>query len=359
MKTVFHAVQKPVDVLLIKNGTDPFIDQTFFYLTGLEHGLFEGSYLIGYHDGSLHLIVSELESHTAQHTGFPLSVYSSKKDVETLLKQVVGTVRHIGLHFSALTHHDALALHTMFPSASFTDISPAIQRTRLIKDTQEVETIREACRIADKVMQKIPGVIHKGLKEYELAAEIDYHLQKYGATRPAFTTISSFGAHAAEPHYTHGDTMLHTGEVVLCDFGANYRGYNSDITRTFICGKATPQHMEMYRTVEHAQQIGFDSIRPGATASDVHHAVAASIDKTPFRGTFIHSTGHALGLSVHDGPGFSTESTLQLQEGMVFTVEPGVYLPGIGGVRIEDDIVVTKKGVDILTKSPRHLQELE
>ena len=153
--------------------------------------------------------------------------------------------------------------------------------------------------------------------------------------------------------------MVKDGDFVLCDFGACYRRYNADSTRTFVYRKTTRQQKEMYDVVLHAQQIGFDVIRAGVPACEVHQKVASYIDSTAFKGRFIHNTGHSLGLAVHDGPGFTGDTMETLQENMVLTVEPGVYIPGVGGVRIEDDIVVKKGGIELLTHSSRKYTEIQ
>ena len=153
--------------------------------------------------------------------------------------------------------------------------------------------------------------------------------------------------------------LLKKGDFVLCDFGACYNRYNSDITRTFIFGKASVKQKEMYETVFEAHNIGLEEVRPGIKANKVHEAVNNYIDDTQFKGRFIHSTGHSLGLSVHDGGAkFSPTCDIELKENMVFTVEPGIYIPGYGGVRIEDDILVKKDGIEILTKTPCKIIEI-
>jgi Xaa-Pro dipeptidase len=208
-------------------------------------------------------------------------------------------------------------------------------------------------------MNSVPEFLHEGIYEYEIAAEIDYLLQKNGADKSAFETISSFGKNTAEPHYSHGDTKLKLGNFALFDFGANFRKYNSDITRTFVFGKPNDKQKEMYETVFTAQKIGFNLIKPGVKAKMVHEAVNSYIDSSKFKGCFIHSTGHSLGLAVHDGKaGLSADCDVELKENMVFTVEPGIYIPGFGGVRIEDDVLIKRNGIDILTESPRAFIEI-
>ena len=246
----------------------------------------------------------------------------------------------------------------MLLRSKFIDISDKLVKVRLVKDELEIKLIKEACKMSDMVMKKIPEILTEGIYEYELAAEINYYMQKLGADKPAFETISSFSKNTAEPHYSHGSTRLKKGDFTLFDFGACFRKYNSDMTRTFVFGAADKKQKEMYETVLGAQKVGFDSIKPGIQTSDVHTAVSSYIDNTKFKGRFIHSTGHALGLAVHDGVGFGSDSHVDLQENMVFTVEPGVYIPGFGGVRIEDDILVKKDGMELLTTSSRTLLEI-
>ena len=252
-----------------------------------------------------------------------------------------------------------LRIESHFQNSTFFDVSSALEKTRLIKDENEIIHIKKACSIVDKVVEKIPEILYEGIFEYELAAEINYLIQKNGAEKPSFETISSFGKNTAEPHYSHGDVKLKKGDIVLCDFGACYKRYNSDITRCFIFGKANLKQKKMFETVLLAQKIGFKNARSGSIAKKVHNLVEASINKTQFKGRFIHSTGHSLGLSVHDGEArISSNSEIELKEFMVFTIEPGVYIPGFGGIRIEDDVLIKKDGIEMFTKSNRDLIEV-
>ena len=358
IKTIFSHLKKPLDAILLKNGTMPFLDDNFFYATGLEHGIYEGCLAVLYSDGDLDLIVSELEAESAKNSQAHLCIYKTKEEYAALIRHLSSSLKTVGLNFTGLLHQDFEKLQEQLPQAKFFDVSETLQTARAVKDPQELQSIKKACSIADTVMGKIPDFVSDGMMESELAAEIEYNLLKQGAERPAFDIISSFQHNTAEPHYSHGYTRLKKGSFVLCDFGACFQRYNSDITRTFVYGKASEQQKSMYETVLNAQQIGFDAIRPGVKAQAVHTAVSSFIDGTIYKGRFIHSTGHGLGLAVHDGPGFSSENSMELKENMVLTVEPGVYLPGLGGVRIEDDILIKKDGMEILTKASRKFQEL-
>ena len=359
VKNIFNNSKNTVDSVVVMNSSAPFIDDNFFYLTGLEQGMFEGSCAVLHPDGSLDILVSELEAESARKSTANLTVYKTKKEYSELLKQMISSSKIIGINASGLSYQDYKKLTEILPQGVFIDMSDGFFKTRLIKDEQEIQRVKQACEIADDTMAAIPDIISEGMSEHELAAEINYSLQNLGAEKPAFDTISSFGKNTSEPHYGHGEINLRKGDFILCDFGACLKRYNSDITRTFLFGRATEQQKEIYKTVLQAQQIAFDKIKSGVIASDIHHTVKSFIDSTKFKGRFIHSTGHSLGLAVHDGLGFTPENTMKLQENMILTVEPGIYLPGFGGVRIEDDVLLQKDGMELLTKSSRVFTELE
>jgi len=356
---LYSNIDGELDAILIKNGDEPFIDANFFYVTGLSKGLFEGSIALIHSKGDTDLIVSELESQSAEKSPANILVYKDKEEYEEILKKSFKGLKKIGINFSALNLLHFRKLSNLYPKIEFVDISSALSKTRAVKDGNEISKIKKACSIADTVMESIPDSLSENMREYEIAAEINYLLQKFGADKPAFDTISSFGKNTAEPHYTHGNTTLNRGDFVLFDFGARFEKYNSDMTRTLVYGVAKREQKLMHEIVKKAQQIGFDALKPGIKGSEVHERVQNYIDGTQFKGRFIHSTGHSLGLDVHDGwIGFSKDCDIELQENMVLTVEPGIYVPGFGGVRIEDDVLIRKDGAEILTNSSRQLIEV-
>ena len=359
VKNIFNNLEKKHDIILIKNSSKPYIDNNFFYITGLETGLFEGAIAILFPDGNVDILVSELESETAKKAYGNVKVYKNENDFKELLKDSISSSKKIGLNYKGISHFDFLKLKKKYSNLDFFDVSKSFEKTRLFKDEIEIKSIKKACSIVDKVIENIPEILYEGITEYELAAEIDYIMQKNGAEKAAFDSITSFGKNSSEPHYTHGETQLKKGDFVLCDIGASFRKYKSDITRTFVFGKASKIQKEMYDTVLEAQKIAFGLTKSGVKACDVHKAVDMSINETKFKGKFIHSTGHSLGLSVHDGDWrLSYNCDIELKENMVFTIEPGVYLPEIGGVRIEDDVLIKKDGIEILTKSSRNFIEI-
>ena len=359
IKNIFKKMEIYLDAIIVKNSTEPIIDNNFFYVTGLNKGLFEGSAAIIYPDGKLDLLVSELESESAKNIAGGLCVYRNNEEFNDSLETLVGSLKNVGLNFSSITYQDFIKFKNMFKGLDFVDVSSIFSKARQIKDSFEIHNIKKACNIADNAMNEIPNILKKDMSENELAAEIDYLMQKNGATKAAFETISSFGKNAAEPHYSHGDIKLKNGDIVLCDFGAQFKKYNSDITRTFIFGKASEKIKKMHQTVLNAQKIAFNKAKAGVKACEIHEAVSTYINKTNFKGRFIHNTGHALGLDVHDpGVGLSANCNAELEENMILTIEPGVYIPGFGGVRIEDDVLIKKNGIEILTKSNRELIEI-
>jgi Xaa-Pro dipeptidase len=226
-----------------------------------------------------------------------------------------------------------------------------------VKDADEIEKVRAACHLTSAVAEAIPSMLKESMTESELAAEIAYAIHRRGGS-VAFGTIVCFGVNGAEPHYSPGDVKLRRGDLILIDFGSQLRGYCSDITRMYMFGRATRAQNAMFDVVARAQAVGVEQARAGVSGRDVHRRVREVVEASEFAGRFIHGTGHSIGLDVHDGPGLSEASTITLASGMVMTVEPGVYVPGVGGVRIEDTVLVTGNGPEILTPATKELVEV-
>ncbi|NOY06002.1 MAG: aminopeptidase P family protein, partial [Chlorobi bacterium] len=206
---------------------------------------------------------------------------------------------------------------------------------------------------ADRVFQRLLSVISPGMTEREVAAEISYFLRKEGADGDAFEPIVVSGPNSALVHGTPSNRKLRPGDAVLLDFGARYRGYHSDISRTVFIGKIKPRLQAVYDAVLEAQETAIAAVAPGVRARSVYDLAHEVLKRYGFAKYFNHGLGHGLGLEVHEFPRLSHDSTDTLDQGMVFTVEPGVYIPRLGGVRIEDDILVTARGNTVLTKSPK------
>ncbi len=233
-----------------------------------------------------------------------------------------------------------------------------VERVRTRKDESEINAIRQAARISDKVFGKILTILKPGIREQEVAAEISYWNRFYGADANAFDPIVASGVRGALPHGRATAKELKHGEMVTIDMGCRFGGYRSDLTRTVSLGRPRRDVKTLYRVVREAQERALALASPSMKASALDSIARSYIRKKGFGKFFPHALGHGLGLDIHEMPLVSAKGTDILEANTVITVEPGIYVPGVGGVRIEDDIVLREGGVEILTKSPKHLIEL-
>jgi Xaa-Pro dipeptidase len=340
--------------ILIYNGGEINSDPSFFYFTQLTRGLFEGSYVYLTRK-KLTVITSHLEEQTARAEGLDVLVFENSNNLKEILKEITSDVTFLGVNYEGLTHKDFLNLKDVLPDKEFIDVGDYIMELRQIKSEREISKIQESSKIVSEVADMIPDMLKEGMTENELAAEVNYQMMKHGASSPSFDTIAAFGPDTAEPHFTGGNRKLKKGEVVLVDFGAKYQRYCSDLTRTYFFGKPPEEMIDIYNTVLEAQKEGIKAIKEGVNGKEVDRTARKVIDSTKYKGRFIHSLGHGLGLNVHDHPALGPNYDFVLKENMVVTVEPGIYIPDFGGVRIEDDVVVKKNGSQVLTKAKKDL----
>ena len=349
-----RAIIEDVNALVIINY-GIWIDPLFFYFTQLRSGVYERSAVIITTDETS-LLTTNLEVETARSELNDVQVYSYKRGSEffSTISKICAKHPIIGLNYEGIPHSAYLALTKQLSKSPSThdlkDLSVELEAARLIKPPEELEKLRTACKIAAHVANDIPSYDHPD--EKTIAANIEYNMRKEGATSIAFQTIAAIGSNSADPHYTTGDRPAKSGEFLLTDFGAKYAHYNSDISRTFIFEKADLKARKMYEIVLQAQREAIDAIHAGVSAKDVD-AIARNILDKDYPDRFIHSLGHGLGLEVHDGGRLAPGSDLILEEGMVFTIEPGIYLRDYGGVHIEDNVIVTKNGVELLTPAKK------
>lgn len=247
-------------------------------------------------------------------------------------------------------------LSALFPNASFTSAEEKLRTLRMIKDAKELKIIEEACALADYAIEVGVSEIKEGKTELEILSAIEYALKKKGVTEMSFATMVLTGANAASPHGTPGLTKIQKGDLVLFDLGVVVDRYCSDITRTVAYGDISDKQKEIYDTVLKAQLAAIEASKPGAAAADIDLTARRIIADAGYGEYFPHRLGHGLGISVHEYPSMTETNQLKLEEGMVYTIEPGIYVPEIAGVRIEDDVYITKQGVQVLTKYPKELQ---
>jgi Xaa-Pro dipeptidase len=364
LRRLFENAVDNLDVIAIINGAHP--DPNFFYISGYRSGLFEGNLLFLFPDGHVDIVTNPLEEQAArQRPEYSIHVErgggagDGRSERRRIVTSILKDCRRVGINFSGVSYLGwESEAKPLLGAREFVDVSHAFSESRLIKDPDELETISKAALIISEALADVPELLQEGMTERSLKAKIDYSMVEKGADSPSFDSIIAFGENSAIPHHSPGERRLRRGDTVLIDVGARYRLYCSDITRTFFFGRASALQRQVYAKVLEAQTEALAGIREGVTGRAVHQIAARTIDDSRFKGRFTHGLGHSLGLEVHDGPGLSRQNARELKRGMVVTVEPGIYLPGEGGVRIEDDVVVTKASCKILTKSPRELIEV-
>ena len=284
------------------------------------------------------------------------------EQTENLWKKVTEVLTEVGLMSVGFESNNLCVnqyekLKELIPNLKLTSLT--LDDLRQVKDETEIAKIEIACEIADKAFAEIVKFIRPGLREIDVAAELEHIMRKLGSQKPAFDTIVASGLRGCLPHGIASEKIIKTGEFVTMDFGAIYSGYNSDITRTVFVGRADEKQRKFYNAVLNAQYLGLKTIKPGISGKEVDATVRAELEKDGFEKYFIHGLGHGVGIEIHEEPRLSKHSTCEaLKANMIVTDEPGVYIPNFGGIRIEDTVLVTEDGARPLTKSPKHLIQI-
>ena len=338
-----------VDKIVIMNGGEPFLDSTFWYITEAKTGVFEGSTAFVSSDGTVDVLVSTLEEEAAKTSKANVHVYRTKAEHDSIIKEILGSARKVGINSPSATYSMVTGLQKLKEDIEFVNVSNAIGDTVSIKDESEIKATEKACKITSKVAQELPSMISEGVSEKEVAAEMDIRMRKLGGTGNAFETIAAFGANSADCHHVPCDYRLKKGDTALFDFGSKYDMYCADLTRTIFLGEPALILRDAYEVVRKAQIAGIECIRDGAKACEPDLAARKVIDNSDFKGKFIHSFGHGIGMDVHQAIGVHPKSEQILKAGNIISAEPGIYIPGIGGIRIEDTVLVTEDGCRILT----------
>lgn len=282
-----------------------------------------------------------------EHQGSPFKTLG-----EVCAKKNITAVAFEEDHLTYAAYHE---LQKALEGVHLNPVKKVVESLRMVKDEDELTTIRQAADIADHAFTQILSIIQPGMKEKEVALRLEFYMRETGASSSSFNIIVASGKRSALPHGIASDKELEAGDLVTLDFGALYKGYASDITRTIMLGTPTQRQKEIYDIVLTAQMETIERIRPGMTGMEADHIAREIITNRGYGEFFGHGTGHGLGSEVHEDPRLSKQGKIELAPGMVVTVEPGIYLPDFGGVRIEDDIVITETGCEVLTKSKKDL----
>ena len=265
----------------------------------------------------------------------------------------------IGIEPTCLRALEMGYLQQAFKGSEFLDASAQLSQSRACKDASEISHIRRAVQIAETALESTLPIVHVGVSEREISTELTLQLIRAGSDLTlAFQPIVSGGPNAANPHAEPSDRKLQPGDLLVIDWGAMYQGYVSDLTRTFAIGKVDPEYGKIVEVTARANEAGRNASRPGIPAGEIDRAARKVILEAGYGEFFTHRTGHGIGLEGHEPPYIYAENELILQPGMVFTVEPGIYLPGRNGARIEDNVLITTEGAETLSKLPRGLRVL-
>ncbi|WP_018132448.1 M24 family metallopeptidase [Effusibacillus pohliae] len=275
---------------------------------------------------------------------------------ETIRSELIRLgIKRLGFEKDYLTYGLYSTYLEKFAPVELVPAEGIVEKLRAVKDEEEIAILRQAAKLADDAFSHILGYLKPGVSERDVALELEFFMRRQGAASSSFDIIVASGVRSSLPHGVASGKLLEKGDFVTLDFGALYQGYCSDITRTVVLGEATEKQREIYEIVLEAQLHALQHIKPGMTGQEADALARDIIREKGYGDHFGHSLGHGLGLYIHEEPRLSAVSNDVLQPGMVVTVEPGIYIPGFGGVRIEDDVLLTDSGIERLTGSSKDL----
>ncbi len=333
------------------------------YLTGLHFHLMERPVVALFAAGQQPVIVlPELEMLKVE--GLPVRAFpygENPASWQAVFRRAVESLgltgKRIGVEPRAMRLLEFGYLRAGAPEADFPDASQVVSRLRVRKDADEVAAMRKAVQIAQSALEATLPSIKVGMSEKEIAAELVIQLLRHGSqSEMPFAPIVSAGPNSANPHASPTDRKLQPGDLLVIDWGAAWEGYISDLTRTFAVGQVEAEYEKIHRIVQEANAAGRAAAKPGARCAEVDLAARAVIERAGYGPYFTHRTGHGIGMEGHEDPYMRADNEQILEPGMAFTVEPGIYLPGRNGVRIEDNVVITESGAECLSDLPRELR---
>jgi Xaa-Pro dipeptidase len=337
---------------------------TLTYLTGMHFHIMERPVLLIITTQSrIALILPVLEMAKTESLPFTVEAYPFNDDPATwqsIYQQATKALgisdKKVGVESRRLRVLELYLLENAAPSANFITADEIFSPLRMVKDSSEIANMRRAVKIAENALQATLPLIRSGISERHIASELTLQLLKHGSDPEfPFSPIVSSGANSANPHAVPSERLLENGDLLVIDWGASFNGYISDITRTFAIGSVEQEFQKISDIVLKANTAGRNACQPENLAQDIDRAARQIISSEGYGDNFIHRTGHGIGMEGHEEPYIREGNQLPLAAGMAFTVEPGIYLPGRGGVRIEDNIVITATGSECLTSLPREL----
>ncbi|MBM7617720.1 Xaa-Pro dipeptidase [Weissella uvarum] len=337
------------------------------YLTGFESDPIERILsLVVFPQTDPFIFAPALEVEAVKATGWPFDVYGyqdAQNPFELIGEHIKASSDHYhrwAVEKNVLTLKQAQALQTAIPEAIFADdVSQTIEQMRLIKTPAEIEKMHQAGADADRAFQYGFDALATHKTELAVMADLEYHLKTDGVAAMSFETLVQFGAHAANPHGSTGQTQLQPGDLALFDLGTVSDGYVSDSTRTVAFQSVSDHQRDIYQVVLEAQLTAQDAVKPGMTAGELDQIARDVITKAGYGEYFVHRLGHGIGSSVHESIQIAPNNDLVLRPGMAFSIEPGIYIPGDLGIRIEDSIVLTDEGADSFTHTTKELQIID
>jgi len=284
---------------------------------------------------------------------------SKKGRIEALAEilQRIG-VKNVGVEDKTLSNYDFNNMQKSFRLNVLGSISDEIESIRIVKEPEEIESISQACMIADKAYEHAIKYIKPGVSEIDIACEIEYFMRKMRAKRPSFDTIVASGPRGAMPHGTASERIIQNGEAITMDFGAFYKGYCSDLTRTVFLGEPSSELVKIYYVVKEAQFMALNNYKSGITGAELDKIARNYIEDSGYGDKFGHGLGHGVGVAIHEAPRISTAGNIELKDGMVFSIEPGIYIVGLGGVRIEDLVTPLNGKLKLLSIASKDLTVL-
>ena len=328
------------------------------YLTGSKFHLSERPVVLFIEKGNSTFILPELESPKISNLGFDFITYNDQEGYESAFSKFNHKIKKLGVESRLIRHIELDIINAKDISKDINDATDIFATLRMPKSSTELELMAEAVSIAEMSIVSILDKIKPGVTEKEFASELVIQLLRNGSLSDLpFSPIVASGINAANPHHYPGDKKFEENELIIIDWGANYKGYFSDITRTFALGSTIDSKLlEAYNAVKSANESARNIAKVGVKAGDVDSAARKIIEDAGFDQYFTHRTGHGLGLEIHEEPYIKPDSSFVLQKGMTFTIEPGIYIPDLGGIRIEDDVYLSESDSQSLTSLPRSLQ---